>query len=429
MRHRLLRSISLAVVFGLLVALLPSGAHADALDDLEAQIQRYETQLAQINAQQTSVRDQIAVTQDKIARLQAVLVQLNSQLLENNARLSQNQARLDDLVRREDVLTAQLQETQRRMEERQSAFASQVRVLDKVENRSPVSLLLTSHNFVQFVQRLTGIKQVADGTKQLAVQLRADRDLLAAQRAELDRARTEQAKAVATVEQARLVLQQEYGIQSTATFQLQALQARLGLQQAQLTSQANGVEAQIVSDEQQVQSLLAFSHGAGGDIVAPEFLSDGWGKYYNQRDARWGNVYLGRSPYQVWEIGCLLTSVAMVYSHFGFPNVTPGVIAANPANFTSGGLLYNSALNVPGHPAAINNNPTRAWINQYLQAGGTVIVGMYIRTGGTHFVVLVAQNGPSDYWINDPWEENAMHVSYLGSPVTGPIYDAIGYSP
>src|SRR2546421_268708 len=328
MRHRLLRSISLAVVFGLLVALLPSGAHADALDDLEAQIQRYETQLAQINAQQTSVRDQIAVTQDKIARLQAVLVQLNSQLLENNARLSQNQAQLD----------------------------------------------------------------------------------------ELDRARTEQAKAVATVEQARLVLQQEYGIQSTATFQLQALQARLGLQQAQLTSQANGVEAQIVSDEQQVQSLLAFSHGAGGDIVAPEFLSDGWGKYYNQRDARWGNVYLGRSPYQVWEIGCLLSSVAMVYSHFGFPNVTPGVIAANPANFTSGGLLYNSALNVPGHPAAINNNPTRAWINQYLQAGGTVIVGMYIRTGGTHFVVLVAQNGPSDYWISDPWEENAMHVSYLGSP-------------
>jgi hypothetical protein len=109
--------------------------------------------------------------------------------------------------------------------------------------------------------------------------------------------------------------------------------------------------------------------------------------------------------------------------------VTPGVIAANPANFTSGGLLYNFALNVPGHPATINGNPSRAWINQVLAAGGTVIVGMNIRTGGTHFVVLVAQNGPYDYWINDPWVANAMHVSYLGSPVTGPIYDAIGYYP
>jgi hypothetical protein len=121
--------------------------------------------------------------------------------------------------------------------------------------------------------------------------------------------------------------------------------------------------------------------------------------------------------------------VAMVNSHFGYPNVTPGVIAANPANFTAGGLLYNFVLNVPGHPATINGNPSRAWINQVLAAGGTVIVGMYIRTGGTHFVVLVAQNGPYDYWINDPWVENAMHVSYLGSQVTGPIYDAIGYYP
>ena len=429
MRHRVTRSTALAVVFGLLVALLPTAAHADAIDDLEAQIQRYQTQLAQINAEQASVKDQIAVSQGKIARLQGILGQLNSQLLGNNARLSQNQATLDSLVKREEALTAQLAETQGRMEERQAAFASQLRMLDKVENRSAFSLLLTSHSFVQFVQRLTGIKQVADGTKQLADQLRSDRNLLALQRAELDRARAEQAKVVATIEQERAVLQQEYALQSTATLQLLYLQARLGQQQSELTNQASGVESQIASDESQIQSLLAFSHGAGGNIVAPEYLSDSWGKYYNQRDARWGNVYLGRSPYEVWEIGCLLTSVAMVYSHFGYPNVTPGVIAANPANFTNGGLLYNSALNVPGHPAAINNNPSRAWINQYLQAGGTVIVGMYIRSGGTHFVVLVAQNGPSDYWINDPWEENAMHVSYLGSPVTGPIYDAIGYLP
>jgi peptidoglycan hydrolase CwlO-like protein len=429
MRQRITRSISLAVLFGLLVALLPTAAHADAIDDLEAQIQRYQTQLAQINAQQANVRDQVAATQGKIGRLQGMLAQLNSQLLENNARLSANQATLDTLVKREDALTAQLAQTQSRMEERQAAFASQLRVLDKVENRSAFSLLLTSHSFVQFIQRLTGIKQVADGTKQLADQLRSDRDLLAIQRAELDRARAEQLKVVATIEQQRQALQQEYAIQSSATLQLLNLQARLGQQQAELTNQAGGLESLIASDESQIQSLLAFSHGAGGNIVAPEYLSDSWGKYYNQRDARWGNVYLGRSPYEVWEIGCLLTSVAMVYSHFGYPNVTPGVIAANPANFTSGGLLYNSALNVPGHPAAINNHPSRAWINQYLQAGGTVIVGMYIRTGGTHFVVLVAQNGPSDYWINDPWEENAMHVSYLGSPVTGPIYDAIGYLP
>ena len=56
-----------------------------------------------------------------------------------------------------------------------------------------------------------------------------------------------------------------------------------------------------------------------------------------------------------------------------------------------------------------------------------MIIGMYARSGGTHFVVIVAQDGADDYWINDPWNPNAMHVSYNGSSVTGPIYTAIGY--
>ncbi|HEY8762114.1 MAG TPA: hypothetical protein VIP52_14535 [Candidatus Dormibacteraeota bacterium] len=429
MSSRKLRSTALAVTAGLLLALLPAGARADALSDLEAQIQRYQNQLAQINSQTISVKNQIADTQGRIDRLQVILGALNAQLLENNARLSDNQARLDALVVREDALTDQLDKTQARLDERQAAFASQIRVLDKVEARTAFGLLLTSHSFGQFVQRLTDIKQAADGTHQTAVSLQSDRDLLAAQRTELDRERTEQAGIVAKIEEQRQALEQEYSIQNTITLQLHGLQAALGRQQSDLVNQAGAVTADISSAEAQLQSLLAFSHGQGGNIVAPEFLANSWGNYYNQRDARWGNVYLGRTQYEVWEIGCLLTSVAMVNSHFGYPSVTPGVIAANPANFTSGGLLYNFALNVPGHPAMINNNPSRVWINQVLAGGGTVIVGMYIRTGGTHFVVLVAQNGPYDYWINDPWVEDAMHVSYLGSPVTGPIYDAIGYNP
>jgi peptidoglycan hydrolase CwlO-like protein len=429
MSPRHLRSTALAVIAGLLLALLPASAHADALGDLEAQIQRYQNQLAQINSQAISVKNQIADTQARVDQLQAVLAQLNAQLLENNARLSENQARLDALVAREGVLTDQLRQTQLRLEERKAAFSSQVRVLDKVETRNGFSLLLTSHSFSQFMQRLTDIRQAADGTHQMAIALQSDRDLLAAQRAELERQRIEQAGIVARIEDQRQVLEQEYAIQNTITLQLYGLQAALGRQQSELVNQAGAVTANISTAEAELQSLLAFSHGQGGNIVAPEYLVNGWGNYYNQRDARWGNVYLGRTSYEVWEIGCLLTSVAMVNSHFGYPYVTPGVIAANPANFTSGGLLYNYALNVPGHPAMINNNPSRAWINQVLAGGGTVIVGMYIRTGGTHFVVLVGQNGPYDYWINDPWVENAMHVSYLGSPVTGPIYDAIGYNP
>lgn len=427
MNRRSLRSTALACALGLLFALAPLPARADALSDLEAQIARDQAQLALISSQTISVRGEIADTQSKIARLQSILSQLNAQLLAINARLSDNQVRLDDLIHREAVLTDQLNATEARMREKQAAFAGQVRVLDKVEGRSPVGMILTSHDFGQFLQRLTGIRQVADGTQVLADQLKADRDTLAAQRAELGRQKAEQTRVVAAMQQQKQALDREYAIQNSATLQLYSFQAQQGQQQASLDNQATGLTADIASAETQIQSLLAFSHGQGGNVVPPEYLANGWGTYFNQRDARWGNVYLGRSSYEVWEIGCLLTSVAMVNSHFGFTRVTPGVIAANPQNFTSGGLLYNSALDVPGHPADIHWNPSRAYINGILARGGTVIVGMNIRTGGTHFVVIVAQNGPYDYWINDPWVQNAMHVSFNSSPVTGPIYDAIGY--
>ena len=323
MKPSSLRSTSLAVMTGLLLALLPTGAHADALTDLEAQIQRYQEQLAQINAQTISVDNQIADTRSRVARLQTVLGALNAQLLINNAHLSENQAQLDRLVVREGALTEQLNRTQFRMAERQASFASQVRVLDKVEFATPLSLLLTSHSFTQFMQRMTGIRQVADGTNQMAVQLRSDRDILATQQAELDRERAEQAKIVAGIEEERQTLEQEYAIQNSATLQLQALQSLLGQQEAQLVAQAGSVTGEIQTAEAEVAALLAFSQGQGGNIVPPEYLSNSWGNYYNQRDARWGNVYLGNTPYEVWEIGCLLSSVAMVNSPLRLPQRHP----------------------------------------------------------------------------------------------------------
>src|ERR1700716_1320005 len=225
MSSRHLRSTALAVIAGLLLALLPAGAHADAVSDLEAQIMRYQNQLAQINSQAISVKNQIADTQARIDQLQVVLGQLNGQLLENTARLSANQARLDALVAREGVLTDQLHQTQLRLDERRAAFSSQVRVLDKVEARNAFGMLLTSHSFSQFMQRLTDIKQAADGTHQMAIALKSDRDLLAAQRAELDRQRIEQAGIVAKIEDERQALEQEYSIQNTITLQLYGLES------------------------------------------------------------------------------------------------------------------------------------------------------------------------------------------------------------
>ena len=177
---------------------------------------------------------------------------------------------------------------------------------------------------------------------------------------------------------------------------------------------------------------LAGAGSGGGStertILDAQPISDGWGTYYNQRDMRWASASVGAATFPVWQIGCLLSDLAMVYSHFGFRSVTPGTIAAHTEWFNGNGAIFNSALKVPGHTTVIVENPDLAWIQAQVAAGHPVVVGMNLPTGSTHFVTLTGLNGASDFWTDDPWEQNAMHVTFSGDWVTrGPIYEAIAF--
>jgi len=177
---------------------------------------------------------------------------------------------------------------------------------------------------------------------------------------------------------------------------------------------------------------LAGAGSGGGSterlVLDPQPGGDVWGAYFNQRDTRWASVGVGPGGHPVWEIGCLLSDLAMVYSHFGLRSVNPATIASHVGWFNGRGALYNSALNIPGHTTVVSHNPSAAWIAAQVSAGHPVIVGMNLPSGGTHFVVLTGQAGGSDYWVNDPWEQNAIHVRFSGDWFTrGPIYEAFAF--
>ena len=180
------------------------------------------------------------------------------------------------------------------------------------------------------------------------------------------------------------------------------------------------------------RGLAGAGSGAGSTerlTLEPEVLGDGWGTYYNQRDARWASTNVGPSIYPVSKIGCLLADLAMVYAHFGYRSVTPATIASHPGWFDYRGSIFNSALDIPGHSTVMVWKPSWSWIAGQVAAGHPVIVGMNLDGGGTHFVTLTGLNGASDYWTNDPWEQNAMHVTFSGDwSDRGQVYEAIAFS-
>ena len=413
----------------LLAAAPPHAAHADSVSDLEQQIQADQAELAALNARQASLRGQIASAEDRAAQLQAMLDRLQAELQSVNAQLSADQLKLRQLIATEHKLEADLARTQANLAQRQRTFAASVRAYDRVEHEGFFSYILSAKNFGDLLSRFLSWREIGNYLHLQAVALEHQRDQITSDKNQITAARIKQTQLVAEMSAERDLLTNEYAVQTAAEQELFALEAQLGGQSRQLQGRASTLQQQITSDQTEIQNLLAFSQGqagSGGSIVDPEYLSNSWGSYYNQRDARWGNDYVGPSGYQVWEIGCLLSDVAMMYTHFGLGYMTPGAVAAHRDWFSSGGEMYNQALNVPGHPANVNWSPTTSWIDSQLLSGGAVIVGMYVG-GGTHFVTLVGLNGPGDYWMNDPWEEDAMHVSFDSSPVTGPIYEAIAY--
>jgi len=181
------------------------------------------------------------------------------------------------------------------------------------------------------------------------------------------------------------------------------------------------------------RGLAGAGSGAGAGsterlILDPQPSGDSWGAYFNQRDTRWALAQVG-GTFPMWKIGCLVSDVAMVYAHFGFGSVSPAWVAAHAGWFDGSGSMFNSALNIPGHKTTIVRDPSAAWIQGQLAAGRPVIVGMNLPSGGTHFVTLTGLNGASDYWVNDPWEQHAMHVPFSGDWFTrGPIFEGIAFA-
>lgn len=161
--------------------------------------------------------------------------------------------------------------------------------------------------------------------------------------------------------------------------------------------------SQAIAEREAINSFV--NQQGGASLLSNQTVCNDWGCYYNQRDAEWGGLLLGRSSDTVARYGCLVTSVSMVASHNKY-SIKPNDIARTADAFYSntGYLYYSITVN--------NLNIDRSYtanIDSQLAAGNPVIVGVY--KGPAHFVVLKSgSNG--NYVMNDPYLPNGHDVNF-----------------
>jgi hypothetical protein len=216
--------------------------------------------------------------------------------------------------------------------------------------------------------------------------------------------------------------------------QLDQVQQQLEAQNQQLADQKLAKDALLTETQGQeaiYEQLLAaakaqlagfssFASSQGGaGILSNQTVCDDWGCYYNQRDSQWGNVALNNTSYSIASDGCLLTSMAMMYTHYGHRGVTPLTINANPSNFAS---YYPAYLNRTIIADGTTSTRVSSEIDSQLSGGNPVIVGIRYSNGDTHFIVLISgSNG--NYTMNDPFVPNGHKINFADHYSLGSVFE------
>lgn len=372
-----------------------TSASSTALSNLQSQINAHSAEILQLNAEIAKYESAIQKAGADKKTLQAAINTLDLQRKKVQAQISATQNQIDSIQLQLRQLGSNITSTQSAIEANQAAVGENLRFMQQAD-ASPL--------IVQFFssKSITQMWQDVDQTVQLQVAIREKLQELQGQVQQLaySQASSQQKQATLVSQRATLASQQSSLVQTK--------QSKANLL-AQTNAKESTYEKLLAQAKAELGSFSAFTQNAGGSgLLANQTSCDSWGCYYNQRDAAWGNDPLNGTQYKLKSDGCLITAMAMVFTHYGYRNVTPLTINDNPGNFAAyypAYLLFTiSADGVTATRQKI------AAIDPLLAQGTPVIVGINAY-GGTHYVVLVS-GSKGNYVMRDPYIPNGNDVSF-----------------
>lgn len=359
----------------------------------------------QIKAQDCSgdVTQRITCYENNISKLKDSGKTLSSQISQFDAQIKLTSLKIQKTEEQISLLSGRIDQIEGSLGSLTEAFNGRaVETYKMAKVSDPFLLLVSADNLSEAYNTLSYLKKIQEGDRNLLARLQKAQD---------------------TYEEEKV--------------DQEDLQSQLGIQKQNLANQKqqkNNLLTITKNDEKKYQSLLtearaqlaalsSYAQSVGTSLLPHQELSDGWGKYFNQRDSQWGNLLVNGDtsdcrggPCTLAAIGCLATSYAMVVSHYG-GSLLPSDVAVNSSNFYASTANFNSpGPSANGHGVTGISNPSVDQIKNALNSGSVVIAGLskdggpYPQHYSDHWVVFRSVDGDS-FRINDPAYSGAMNVS------------------
>lgn len=356
-----------------------SSDNSQAVSDLKNQISDYEKKLTEIRGEEKTLSSQIGV--------------MDNQIKLTELRISATEAEIKELKEGIEIAKKKVANLQNDIDTSTKALIGRITAVYQVGHIAPWEIFLAANSIDDVFSRLKYLKivQIYDKKKVYAAE-QSKNDYV--NQKSIYEEKEQEAQALSDkLESYTTQLDQEKDSKQVLLTQTQG-------NEANYQKLLNAAKSQLAGFQRFVTSQ------GGASILSGQTHCDDWGCYYNQRDGQWGGNSLNGTQYTLASDGCLVTSMAMVYTHLGKRGVTPQTINSNSANFAS---YYPAFLNKTINADGMSVSRVYAAIDSELSAGKPVIIG--IGRGPDHFVVFISgSNG--DYTMHDPFVPNGHNIKF-----------------
>ena len=342
----------------------------------------------------------------KITTLAQQIQYMNSQIYLTTVQINQTEQKIISFGKEIDLLGSRIEGLDQSLGYLSKQLIQRIVIGYKKKPFTIFSLLFDNKNANDFLNQLKYLKTAQDNTQKLLY----------------------------SVQETKANAEEQKKLREEKKVELDRLQTTLESQKVDLNNQQAAEKrllAETQNDESTYQSLVTqaraqlagfgrfVSNQGGASILSNQTVCDDWGCYYNQRDSQWGGIALNNTGYTLAGEGCLVTAMAMIYTHFGHRSVTPQTINSNSQNFAS---YYTAYLNKTIMADGTSSTRISANIDSELSTGRPVVVGISYDGGPSpdHFLVLISgSNG--NYLMNDPFTPNGHNIPFTDHYSVGSI--------
>lgn len=370
----------------------PSDSQQSA--DLQKRIGELEAKVSELRSQEQTLSSQISA--------------MDSQIALTEARINATQQQITDLTLDIDSATKRMDNLEDSLHDVTKTLINRIVATYQIGGAGPMQVLLASNDVDDLISRANYLRIVQAHDKKLLYDTQQARNDYANQ---------------------KLIFEDKKKRIEALNAQLEEYSQQLDRDKAskkQLLAETQGSEAtyqRLLSEAKaQLAGFSRFTITMGGaSLLSNQTACDDWGCYYNQRDSQWGSNSLNGTQYSLASDGCLVTSMAMIYTHYGHRNVTPQTINSISSNFAS---YYPAYLKFSISADGASSSRANAVLDSVLSSGHPAVVGISYDGGpiSDHFLVIVSgSNG--NYIMKDPFTPNGNNIPFTSKYPIGSIND------